>query len=89
MGICIGQCSFCLNLASVGAEVLQGPHTLEENMMEGLCRGHLSGGGQQIKYECLFLTSIRSGTCKSGVLTDLRAELILPVAQGRKCCYCL
>ena len=37
MGICIGQCSFCLNLASGGAEVLQGPHTLEENMMEGLC----------------------------------------------------
>lgn len=37
MGICIGQCSFSLNPVSVGAEMLQGPHTLEENVMEGLC----------------------------------------------------
>lgn len=53
MGICIGSAPSAL-ISHAGAEVLQGPHTLEENMMEGLCRGHLSWRRQQIKYECLF-----------------------------------
>ena len=65
------------------------PHTGGERDGRAVLRVFIWRRPTNKKHKYLFLTSIRSGTCKSGVLTDPTAELILPVAQGRKCCYLL